>query len=281
LRSKRESEWKENILEQGIFREIYNVIRANRGREFPEEVNNPCVLNILWGGKTSSWKRQATWVIDKFVISIARAISIFFETVCPDEDLRENIRSWLSERLHEVSQNARKELDNLITDEAKAIWTVNPQRAKQVVKLRNNRIKAMTEELEDLESQEKDEENSDEEEYQDAETRIKSWLETNGVMAAVFNTHDHLVAYYDVAMDRFIDNVGLQVVERHLLGPSNPLQIFTAQYVVQESEKDETFLERIARERVSKREQREAWNRKKENLKRALQTAEDYGFLGQ
>jgi hypothetical protein len=265
-------------LEHDIFLEIYNIIRENRGKEFPEEVNNPCVLNILWSGKTSSWRRQATTVIDKFTISIARAISIFFETACPDEDLRENTRTWLSERLHEVVENAWKELDILIADEAKGTWTANPQRAKQVAKLQNNRVEAMARELEDLESQEEEEE--DEEEYRDEETRIKSWLDTNGVMAAVFKTHDRLVAYYDIAMNRFIDNVGLQIMERHLLGPSSPLQIFTAQYVVQESQKDETLLERIAGERVSKREERETWTRKKETLERALQTAVDCGFLG-
>lgn len=281
LRSKKESEWKENILEHSIFREIYNVICENRGWEFSEEVNNPCVLNILWSGKTSSWKRQAITVIDKFTISIARAISLFFETACQDEDLRENTRSWLSERLHEVAENARKELDILIADEARTIWTANPQRAKKVAKLQRNRVEAMTRELEDLESQEEEEDEDGDIDSRDAETRIKSWLNTNGVMAAVFNTHDYLVSYYNVAMNRFIDNVGLQVIERHLLGPLSPLQIFTAQYVVQESKRDETFLERIAGERASKREERETWTRRKETLERALQTAVNYGFLGQ
>jgi hypothetical protein len=98
-------------------------------------------------------------------------------------------------------------------------------------------------------------------------------------MAATFNTHDRLAAYSDVAMNRFIDNVGLQVVEHYLLGPKGPLHIFDAQYVVEESKRDATLLERIAGESVSKREQREAWTRTKENLERVLQNAVTYGIL--
>jgi hypothetical protein len=282
LRSRREPEWKDNILEHCLFREIYNAIRQNRGREFPEEVNNPCVLNMLWNGKTRIWKERATAVIDQFIVSIARAVSIFLETVCSDNYFREKVRTWLLEPLTEVAEDARKELNKLIKDEAKATWTLNPQRENKVVKLQQKRIEAMTRDLEDLESQEQEEnDENDEEEYRDAETRIKSWLDIDGVMAAVFKTHDKLVAYYEVAMNRFIDNVGLQVVERHLLGQKSPLNIFNAQYVVEESKKDDTLLQRIAGERATRQDHRQDCTRKKENLEKALQTAVEYGFWGQ
>jgi predicted RNA polymerase sigma factor len=83
--------------------------------------------------------------------------------LCQDEDLRENIRILLVERLHRVAVNARKSWTSSSLTRQKQIWTVNPQREKQVVKLQQKRIEAMTQELEDLESQEEEYEDEDEE----------------------------------------------------------------------------------------------------------------------
>jgi hypothetical protein len=45
--------------------------------------------------------------------------------------------------------------------------------------------------------------------------KMKLWLANNKDVDAALNTYVRLVAYYEVAMYRFIDNIGLQVVERH------------------------------------------------------------------
>ncbi len=46
----------------------------------------------------------------------------------------------------------------------------------------------------------------------------------------------------------FIDNNGLQVIERHLLGPESPLRKFTTSYVVTVSEQESHLLKSIAGE---------------------------------
>lgn len=56
--------------------------------------------------------------------------------------------------------------------------------------------------------------------------KVKLWLTKNKDIDAVLNTYVRSAAYYEVAMYHFIDNIGLQVVERHLSGPQSPLKIF-------------------------------------------------------
>lgn len=273
LCSEQESEWEDNILEHRIFQKIYDAIRVNRGKEFAEEVNNPCVLSLLWNDKTESWTEKVTALIDNFAKSISMATTIFLKTICLDEDLQKNTQRWLLGHLPLVVELAKKELYTIISDEANGIWTMNPRRRECAMKLQTKRITKMAQELARLTPYRQDNVTL-------AEIRVKSWLEKNGSIVAVFKTHDTLASYYEVAMNRFIDNVGLQVIERHLLGPSSPLKIFTALYVTQESEKDESLLERLARERASKRQQREEWTKKQQNLEEMLQTTESMGYFG-
>lgn len=42
----------------------------------------------------------------------------------------------------------------------------------------------------------------------------------------IYRIHDTLKADYKVSLQRFIDNIPHQVIERNLLGPSGPLYIF-------------------------------------------------------
>jgi hypothetical protein len=269
-----ETQWKDDILENDLFGNVYDVIRLNRGKEFSDKVNNPCVLSILWSEKTGSWQMKATETIDEFLISIREAMNIFFEKACSDGDLRRNVKRWLAPQLEHAIQRARDELERIISDEATVMWTVNPRRSKRVKEIHDRRIRIMASDLADpSEPQGRDATRA-------IENKINRWLRNNGDIAAVFDTLDELIGYYEIAMDRFTDNVGLQVLERHLLGPSGPLRAFTPQYVVRELGNNKELLESVAGEEASKQQQRESLNRDIENLEKMLQAAENYGFLG-
>ncbi len=108
--------------------------------------------------------------------------------------------------------------------------------------------------------------------------KVKLWLAKNKDIDAVLNTYVRLVAYYEVAMYRFIDNVGLQVVERHLLGHQSPLRKFTPSYVVTMSEKEPHLLKSIAGENQDKVERRMEITKEQALLTTAPATARTYGY---
>jgi len=86
------------------------------------------------------------------------------------------------------------------------------------------------------------------------------------------------LSYYLVALNRFIDNIGHQVVERHLLGPTSPLRIFQPEYVVRTLQEDDELLRKIAGENENKVAERAALNVEKFSLEKALSTARTYGY---
>jgi hypothetical protein len=76
--------------------------------------------------------------------------------------------------------------------------------------------------------------------------------------------HDDLKAYYDIARDRFVDNMLNQAVNYHLLfGPSTALKVFSQEWVI--GLKPEQ-LQGIAGESPSTREHRERLNRSIDDL---------------
>lgn len=109
---------------------------------------------------------------------------------------------------------------------------------------------------------------------------VKIWLGKRKDISAVFDTYDRLAAYYSVAMHRFIDNFGHQVIERHLLGPNSPLCILQPSYVVRMLQEDDETLQRLAGENRDKMAERTALDSEKVSLENALSTARNYGFCG-
>lgn len=115
-----QDKWAEQILTVAQYQEIEEVIKSNRGKESPGQVN-PCVLSILWRSKTVRWMEAASDVIDHLLSSISLAVKIIFEDICKDEDLRKNTQQWLSENLNRVSRSAQSELKRLHADECKGM----------------------------------------------------------------------------------------------------------------------------------------------------------------
>jgi len=84
--------------------------------------------------------------------------------------------------------------------------------------------------------------------------------------------HDWVWAYYDVALPRFVDNVAIQVVQRHLMGDSGPLKVFNSRWVFKLPPKD---LDRLAGEDEDIKLERERLRRKIDGLEEAIKVAED------
>jgi hypothetical protein len=119
---------------------------------------------------------------------------------------------------------------------------------------------------------------AEDEEDNDWEGTVKLWLSNNKDIDSLLMTYVRLNTYYRVAMARFIDNVGLQVVERHLLGKSSPLRIFNPVYVNKMADENPELLKSIAGENEAKASQRAEKIKERTSLKEALWKAQRCGF---
>ncbi|KAF3402392.1 Interferon-induced GTP-binding protein Mx1 [Talaromyces pinophilus] len=99
--------------------------------------------------------------------------------------------------------------------------------------------------------------------------RIRTANEENDE-SAVYDIHDIVKSYYKVAMKRFLDNVIIQVIERHVLGPNTPLRLFSSDFV-DDSEDDQVKF--IAAESSSTSMARSDLTTKLERLQKALDIA--------
>jgi len=270
--------WAKKVLETPEYKEIWDMMHANRGKESPGEVN-PCVMGLLWKLKTEEWAAAPTAMIDQLVSAINLAMGLLFEECCPDEELWKNTQQWLMECQESVAHTAQKELDRLLSDERNGlVWTLNPQRSERLKERADRRINMLVEQLDD--HWEVAAVNPDKRRMQleKTENKIKLWLGKEKNISAVFDTYDRLASYYEVAMNRFVDNVGHQVVERHLLGPNSPLRVFEPDYVFRTLGEDNDALQRLAGENESKVAERAALSAEKASLESALSKAWKYGY---
>jgi hypothetical protein len=94
--------------------------------------------------------------------------------------------------------------------------------------------------------------------------------DTSNDDSAVYDIHEIVKSYYKVAMKRFLDNVIIQVVERHVLGPNKPLRLFSSDFMDDLEDEQVKF---IAAESSSTSMARSDLTTKLERLQKALDIA--------
>jgi hypothetical protein len=268
LRSTAKSTWRSSILAEENLAHIYEVIHANRGIEFPDEVNHN-VMGILWRSQTQQWNKLASDLIVDLGFSIAKTMTLLVGEATAEQELQANTTSWLLSQIPTTTAAAIDELSKLLVGEART-WTLVPKYSELMGELYKGHIKNMARSLCALDDR------SDTAALW--ENKIDVWLAHNKDVDSVLNTYFRLKAYYEVAMERFIDNVALQVVERHLLGPSSVLRSFTPSYIVKMAEEDAELLRRIAGENGDKVLERAAIASEITSLTEALASAGRFGL---
>ncbi|PVH84542.1 P-loop containing nucleoside triphosphate hydrolase protein [Cadophora sp. DSE1049] len=271
LTSLRENTWRQSILGEETLTYINSVIEDNRGLEFADEVNSNAT-RVLWTTETANWHTKATKTIDSVVACIKESIDALIRCATVDEDLQRKTAEWLASQTVNASALAEGELSNLISDERRYLWTLQPVYDSTKSKMYNRYIAEMVDSLISLHP----DRNTTRPQL---ETQVKLWLSNNRDVEKVLNTYVCITSYYEVAMTRFIDNVGMQVVERHLLGKNSPLRMFTPSYVLRMSESEPDVLRSIAGENEEKTAEREAIEQEIAKYQQALREAERFGYL--
>ncbi|KAL3482095.1 P-loop containing nucleoside triphosphate hydrolase protein [Aspergillus californicus] len=201
---------------------IRQVYRESRGTELPGTVN-PMVLHHLFRQLSSPWEGIARGYV-KEVANMAKAYNAkILVNIIPDEDVRGVIDSRLSQVLETTLARAMEEFCRLLHDErGGSLQTVNHYYADTLNAIRKDRVRARLEAtgLRDGPWS-----------AHNLLSNVMNAVHLSNEDQAVNDIHDILKAYYKVAVKRFTDNVIMQVVERHILGPEGPVRALCSDMV--------------------------------------------------
>ncbi|KAG4440041.1 hypothetical protein IFR05_004491 [Cadophora sp. M221] len=264
--------WRQSILQDALLSHIAFVCQENRGLEFADEVN-PNVPRVLWATETDTWLPTATSCVEGILRCLQTSITVLIQQATPDDELRRKSTEWLARILEDTSKLAHEELAK-VADDFQQRWTLSPRYLSLRGSMYNKYITNMARDLVSL-TPDRAATISERERV----NQVTLWLSRNGDLEEVLKIHVRLRTYYDIAMTRFIDNVGMQVVERHLLGSKSPLRMFTPQYVINKAEDDPDWLARIASENEEKTVARAEISQEIATLEEALVEAQRHGYL--
>jgi hypothetical protein len=246
--------------EQDIDEWIRTIYRESRGAELPGTVNS-AMLENMFRQQTVNWERIAFEHLAEVERTVRKFNEILILQTIEDDHMRSRVTSRLAPKCADSVEAARRQLQTILADERTGILqTVNHCFADNLSALRKDRIVARL-----IGGGMQDRKNM----VVDLLALTKTVHLSNEDQAA-FDIHDILKSYYKVAVKRFIDNVVIQVVERHYLGFDGPVRLFCPEYVgglsdpVLRSIAAETFIVSMSRADI---------NAKLQRLQKALEIA--------
>ncbi|KAH6954849.1 P-loop containing nucleoside triphosphate hydrolase protein [Fusarium avenaceum] len=226
---------------------------------------NPNLVAMAFSAQSRKWGCMTKLYMSKVVITLHRFIASALRSVCQEEHVRLHIWSSIQNDLHERYKRALEQADLLIEVERhKKPYTLNRQFSEALSKSRGRRI---TELLQPRAR--KDNTQYGETQYMVNLADIAKAAEYKSNSEHLQEEiHDILHAYYQLALDRFVDNVFQLAVDYSLLhGPHSPLRVFTQEWVINLESGD---LGRIAGEAKSTKKSRSKLIKKIDELSGAV-----------
>ncbi|KAG5656751.1 hypothetical protein KAF25_010304 [Fusarium avenaceum] len=207
---------------------IKNICAQTRGLDLG--TFNPNLVAMAFSAQSRKWGCMTRHYMSKVVITLHRFIASALRSVCQEEHVRLHIWSSIQNDLHERYKRALEQTDLLIEVERhKKPYTLNRQFSEALSKSRGRRI---TELLQPRAR--KDGTQYGETQYMVNLADIAKAAEYKSNSEHLQEEiHDILHAYYQLALDRFVDNVFQLAVDYSLLhGPHSPLRVFTQEWVI-------------------------------------------------
>lgn len=215
-----------------IYYHIRELYYASRGCELPGMVN-PITVQNLFKWQSESWGKFSEQHVDKIKVITNDFIAGLLKHVCPEQDLELRLRSRLDPLIEKAYSRAEDELRSILKSEREGVLlTLDSSYAEVLQEARKKRtmfaLKAV--QLSTAAAKNDQDQQRINEDYLKA---ILAAVAPSNEVQNINDIHDILAAYYYVARKRFVDNVALQVVERHFLSrdEGGPARCFSPQWV--------------------------------------------------
>ena len=251
-----------------ILQWINNTWDANRGSE-PRHDTPHNLKKELVKQQTKGWEVEARKYLGKVEDAIQACNDDVFTFACKDNDLRFKIREKLQAREKKAFEAAKAELRYIIQD-CEYIDSWNPQIDAIFTECQRARVaRHVKGQLSQYKKSSQTETETTMPEVSSDQLAAREYFYT--VNRRVYAVHDWLFAYWRVAYPRFVDNVIIQVVERHLLSSNGPLRLFNKNWIFGLENEE---LEELVGENSKTRAERKDLKERLEGLQKALEKAD-------
>ncbi|KAI9935113.1 hypothetical protein MW887_000734 [Aspergillus wentii] len=191
--------WEEDLTKMGgILGWILETWNSNRGDGLWYKPP-PDLEERLWRNQVRSWDLYSREYFDESVQRIKECTYVLFHCACPEASVRRKIQQALDDLVEAAITRSEEELRTILNELGR-------------LKTCSRRF------METLHT---------------AQWQMSEMLGTivDNKLRLIFTTQMNLQGFWTVALARFVDNVILQVVERHLLGPNGPIFAFSVDWV--------------------------------------------------
>lgn len=245
----------------GIFQWIDQKWKYHIGSEPRDDIPSG-LKKLLFKEQTDSWEARTMVYMEKVEKAIKDCGADLFETVCKDDALRAKIQEKLAPFRIEAFTAAKKELQQIIED-LDYVDTWHPEFDTYKFQIQAPRMSRQGQ---------TNQSNLDKSSSNSGQQQSLEYLNFFAYNNRVFAVHDWLWAYWRICLPRFVDNVIIQVVERHLLSPKGPLKLFNRHWINRLSDEE---LEDLVGEDEATVNERKMIKEKLEGLADALKRAAD------
>ncbi|TPR08519.1 hypothetical protein CAN33_004590 [Aspergillus niger] len=214
------------------------------------------------------WEAMTREHVSNVIMVVHRFLSTALGKICGSKQLYNKIwSSILDELLKRYEMAMSQALFLLSVERNRRPYTLNNYFNQTLQKLRSARV---AQALEDNAMVDSDTWTTGSAKIVDLNAVKKTVSDQANVEHITGEIHDILWSYYQVARERFVDNVHMQAIEHCLLtGPESPLEVFSQEWVINLEPEE---LAAIAGESQATKARRTGLKQKMEDLKSALQT---------
>jgi hypothetical protein len=227
--------WEEVAKRPGsIYSEIYEEAKICQATSLPGTIH-PDVEERIFRRQSEHWKYIAANLIEDVKNLVRECNDVLLRLAIPDSKTRMEVISITANNLEEWSKEADAALEELMEDHQKRpLITHNPTLKEQ--------SDIADQGLRDVLYKRKVTNNVNGEHAATKSSSTADGIQELAVMSVqlslVFHVRARLETYYKIALYRFIDNVAMQVVERHVLGPHCPLRTVSVKLFADLSDED-------------------------------------------
>ncbi|CAG8907103.1 unnamed protein product [Penicillium egyptiacum] len=204
-----------------LYAEIYKEAKISEGRSLPGTVH-PDVEEKIFRKQSSHWGGIASRFVDDVKDLVKNCHDVLIRIAIPNSKVRLEVSRIMAKTLEEWHKHADTALSELLEDnQARPLVTRNPQLLADTASADQNRGEILLGKMSSKRSSTEADQNGDVKQSHKGNGDHPRFISTN--LSQVLFVRARLESYYTIALYRFIDNVAMQVVERHILGPRCPM----------------------------------------------------------
>lgn len=205
----------------GLYAEIYKEAKISEGRNLPGTVH-PDVEEKIFRKQSAHWGGIASRFVDDVKDLVKNCHDVLIRIAIPNSKVRLEVSRIMAKELEEWHKHADTALSELLEDnQARPLVTHNPKFLADTLDADQNRGKILLGKISSKGSSTEHDQNGDVKHSGKGNGDHSRFISTN--LSQVLLVRARLESYYNIALYRFIDNVAMQVVERHILGPRCPM----------------------------------------------------------